>query len=389
MYQRTDTAVIRARRERRAVMRWLDVAMACSVISACLLLAPPTARSEDAAIMAQIAAADPLWDKRTGVSEQEPNYCAPTITRETNINAANRNSIEVGPPKFLVDDLGDGRVWRHCISVLNRYDAPRTIELSTLDLVGSLDPNVTIETRDDPKAMGTWIQLPIDRFTLQPGERALVPYLLTLPESPPGGTNIGGIRVSDVTVADGASAGAQISKSLVTQLQVTSPGGEARPIKVRDIRSTRFIWTNRDPSVLSVRYTVTNEGSVVDIVTPTLETYGLFGRRVGVVKGAPDVIVPNSTQRASIRWNPVPFIGVYNPKLVITSADGTTTIDLPRTWVLPPWPYVIGFFLALLALGFGIWRRRRNDWQQYLDDDDDAWDEDFPADDPYGETYGQ
>jgi hypothetical protein len=108
---------------------------------------------------------------------------------------------------------------------------------------------------------------------------------------------------------------------------------------------------------------------------PTLQVDGLLGRSVARVEGTPEVLIPASAQRQSLRWTGVPFIGVYTPTLRIESASGTRTIDLPRVWVLPPWPYILAVGVALLVLLIGVIRhRRRTGWRAYLDDDDpETW----------------
>ncbi len=312
-----------------------------------------------------------LYEQRVGVSENEPNYCGTEVTRETNPNAANRDSIEIGPPKFLVENLDESRVWRHCISILNRFDELRTIELSMIDVVGSPDPAVTLQTREAPTGVGSWIEPLVMRLELAPGERAIIPYLVRLPETLPGGTVVGGIRVTDTTDRDRETQATRLTRSLVSQLQITSPGGEAKDLDIGSISSTRLIWTGRDPSVIRATFTARNEGTILDTMTPRLVVDGLFGREVADVSGLPDVVLPDSAQRVSLRWPGVPFIGVYFPKLLVASATGTTTTDLPMVIVLPPWPYILATGAALLLLIGGWIRRRRRAWQMYLDDEDE------------------
>ena len=327
----------------------------------------PTATSST--LDAAIAAAPPLHEQRVGISRNEPDYCAPSLQRSTNPNAANLDSIEVGPPKYLVEGLDSSPTWRHCISVLNRFDEPRTISLSTLDVVGSTDPDVTVQTRDNAQGAGSWIELSVRELELAPGERAVVPYLLRLPATLPGGTVVGAIRVTDSTGSD-QEGGAKVTRSLVSQLQVTSPGGTARKLDIRSVRSTRLIWTGRDPEVIRSSFVAVNAGTILDTMTPRLVVDGLFGREVADIRGTPDVVLPDSAQRVTLRWDDVPFMGLYFPTVRVKSAAGTQPVDLPWVIVLPPMPYLIALAVALLLVVFGLVRRRRNSWRAYLDDDD-------------------
>jgi hypothetical protein len=261
------------------------------------------------------------------------------------------------------------------------------VQLSTLDVVGSLDPNVTLETRDEPAGVGAWIEPVVDRVVLAPGERVLVPYLLRVPQQPPVGSSVGGIRVTDVTDSELEGGGALITKSLIVQLQATFPGGEARELSIRSVDSTRLVWTNRDPEVVIAKFIAANEGTVIDTMTPTLEVDGLFGRRVATVKGVPEVMVPQSAQRQTLRWRPIPFIGVYSPTLKISSEAGEQVIELPRVYIIPPLPYLVALGVALALLVYGLVRRRsRRGWRAYLDeelDGDEFDDDEFPGE--YGD----
>lgn len=349
--------------------------------------AETTSPTPRAATGADLTALESLWPKRTGVSRSEPNYCQPIVSRDVNLSATNTNSIEAGPPKFLVEGLEAGATYRHCVFVFNRQKQPRTFELGTLDVDGSLDPRVTLRTEDKPSAVGAWITPALTTLTLQPGERALVPFTLQVPEQPPVGTNVGGVRVTDITNKEGSNGGALVRRSIILQLQVTFPGGESQDLSITQVRAPKFIWRGRDSTKYHLRYVVSNKGTVVDSITPTLRVDGLFGRRVFSVKGTPDVVVPGSAQYGRLRWGEVPWIGRYTPELVVKSEQGTRVVPLPTLWVIPPWPYVAAVGIALLATLIGFWHRRRHSWRQYLEDDDEFEDEPGhmprPGDDAY------
>jgi hypothetical protein len=326
--------------------------------------APP-----DAALQARIEAAPRLDDVRTGISTSEPEYCSASLVRSVNPNAANRSGIEAGPPKFLVEGLTAGSTWRHCVSIHNRSPEVRAVRIELLDITGSLDPNVRVETRPQPISVGSWITPLVTELVLEPGERVLVPYLLEVPTTPPGGTVAGGISVQDTMGSDLAGAGTRITRAVILQLQVTFPGGRAAPLQVEVERSTRFVWTGRDPDRAAATYTVSNVGEVVDLASPRLLVGGLFGRRVASVTAFPEVIIPQSALQYRTVWTNLPWIGVYRPTLEVKSGVDTQRIELPRVWVAPPWPVLLGFVLAVLLAVWGIVRRRQ-EWRAYLDEED-------------------
>jgi hypothetical protein len=110
---------------------------------------------------------------------------------------------------------------------------------------------------------------------------------------------------------------------------------------------------------------------------------------VASVKTSPDVLLPSSAQRQRLSWRPVPFIGVYSPKLRIKTEAGEQVINLPRVYIIPPTPYIVAVGVALLVLVFGLWRRRARDgWRSYLDEElegDDRDEDDEYVDGPDAE----
>ena len=353
------------------------VVLAVAAPSALAATSEAPAHPIDPAMSARLEAARSLYDLRTGISEDTPNTCTTEVVSEVNPNAANQGSLEAGPPKFVVEAPTSG-TWRFCFHVRNRSQDVRTLNLSTVDVFGSSDPKVTLDTSDDPKAAGSWITLAVPSVTLQPGELVRVPYVLEIPPDPPKGALAAGIRISDPPPEGDTSA---VTRSLVVQLGLEFPGGVARKPVVEDIESTRFIWSDRSPNVTRATFTIRNDGTVIDTVTPAMRIDGLFGIEVGATSTTPEVLLPEGAYRTSLRWSDVPFAGVYRPTLTIRSQHGDRTIELPRVYVLPPWPWLVVIGLSVAVFVFGFIRSRRAQWKQYLDEEydvDDEYDEGDP-----------
>lgn len=320
--------------------------------------------SLDPQLMERIEQARPLDDVRTAISETEPEYCSAELVSEINPNARNRSSIMAGPPKFVVEQLPPGSTWRHCVLMHNRSPQPRTVELDTLDIVGSLDPTVRLETEQEPRVVGTWIRLPTTRLELAPGELVLLPYLIEVPDEVPGGTATGGIAIRDVS-AQQTAAGARVTRTLILQLQITFPGGDPAELDIRGVRSTRFIWTGRTPERVRSRFVVANLGDELDVVNAELQIKGLFGHRDSVRSKAPEVVLPGSAYEVVLLWEDVPWVGTFRPAAVIRAESGDQRVQLARVWVFPPLPYLVALALAI-AFGLVAWWRRRRAWQYEL-----------------------
>ena len=69
---------------------------------------------------------------------------------------------------------------------------------------------------------------------------------------------------------------------------------------------------------------------------------------------ASTLVLPRGSRRISVRWNDMPWVGIYHPKLTVRCqtgcADGDSlTVRYPTLVVLPPW-WVLVLIAAAIAL---------------------------------------
>ncbi|MCZ4496359.1 MAG: hypothetical protein JWM25_942, partial [Thermoleophilia bacterium] len=243
------------------VFRYSAILVASLAVVLALLPASAAARTVATDPTIDLGDLPSLQEKRTGRSDNEPDFCSSRVEREVpNEAATDANSLEAGPSTFMVKDLQPGTTYWHCIFILNRQKATLTLELSASDVIGSTDPDVGF-TAEEPKILGSWVDFAAKRVTLLPGERIKVPYRLVVPDNPPAGTVSASLNIVDVTPSE--AEGTALHSSLGLALQVTFPGGEDRKVAVKDARWPGLVVRGSDSPRVRARYVVVNEGEVV------------------------------------------------------------------------------------------------------------------------------
>ena len=323
-------------------------------------------------------------EELTGLSKEQPNICTGVeINRDLPLTPASpRSGVGVFPAQVEVDSLKPGSSYRSCVVVVNTADTQETYQLSTIELIGSPDPDVGLELQLDPVSIGTWIHPLVTKVTVPPGASVEIPYLIDVPQTVPAGSVIGGLRL---TSAPSGTESTAFANSVVHRVYGTFPGGQNRRLDVTDVSAPRLLSKRKGDLAYRAKYIVTNKGAIVDVFSSELVVRGL-GRKVASAKTDPAVLLPDSAARQELVWRNLPWIGWYSPKVTIVTRNGNIDVPVPRVLILPPRPYVIALVAALLLpLVWFIWRtvRRRREWMQYIDeDDDDAIGEDDEAD-PY------
>lgn len=372
-------------------LRWI---LPC-LLPLALVAASAAARSTDIGFVpdtaspAEIAAAERLEEHLSGLSVQEPPLCREVTApvRQRDPNSVGEGEITVSPASTEMTDLEATSSYAYCFVVHNRGSDARRFQVSTLDITGAPDPRQQQLVVDPPRALGTWVRPATTEFSLAPGERIFVPYVLETPASLPGGTLTAGIRVTELPGPDAPAAGAVIQPSVVHRLHLTLPGGVARPLDVSQVRAPRLLSHDDAPIAYRARFVVTNRGTVLDVYEVRLDVKGLFGRRVGGAEVPTSTVLPNGANQVSMTWRQLPWIGWYRPRATVESRAGEVQVELPRLWILPSRPWLVAIVVAILLPFVALvvrWRRRRAEWQHYLDEEHD---DEHGEDDPYGDGH--
>lgn len=328
------------------------------------------------ATKAELARAEPLHPLLSGISKDYPDTCKgitePLRERLTGIEPIEQ--FDIGPPQIESSNLTQGRTYLTCISIMNRAAKTVGFELTTVDIVGSPDPDQKQELRFQPSVVGTWLRPALTKVRLAPLERIFIPFVIDVPTGAPAGTNVGGLQVTRLDEAPGGGVtGAGIRVSSIQKLIITFPGGEAKPVRVSRLKAPWILSRNKSEKVYRARFIAHNESSIVDAYDVKLDMTGL-GRSVGATRTDTSVLLPGGAERVVLRIGDMPWIGIYRPTAEIRGRGGEVPVRLPWLLVLPPWPYVVALVVAALLPLVALvrrWRARRAEWMLYLDDEEE------------------
>jgi hypothetical protein len=155
--------------------------------------------------------------------------------------------------------------------VINSGSEPVTLRLIAADgMTGQNGGTALIDRGNENTSprnrVGDWIQLSAEQVTLQPGEKATVPFTITVPADAAAGQHIGGLLVEDVNAsADNSNAQSgegQIVVHLVKRvgmaIVVTIPGDFNTSLSVDQIR---FVSQSDQGATFAV--TVSNQGNIL------------------------------------------------------------------------------------------------------------------------------
>lgn len=333
----------------------------------------------------EIAGAQPITPYLSGASTNEPDACLDTdgnplteFTEEVDRGVAEGNGLSVSPAAYEVTDLQPGVDYRLCVLIRNFSPQPAKVVVDDVDLRAAETADAGVTLIDQTNGVGTWVVPAKREFVAERGIVYKVPYVLRAPDKLPAGTVVGGVRIVRQAIDEPVQA------AVTQRLYISSPGGARGKLKVEGLTSSTLITGKPGKAALNVKYTMRSPSDYLNSVTGELTVTGL-GRKVASQKLSPTTLLPDGAERVRLRQDGLPWIGVYRPTITFETTNGTITKKLPLVWVLPPLLYTVLLVVALLIpVAYFIlrWRRRRQEWMAYLEDEDGLGEDDHDGD-PY------
>jgi hypothetical protein len=241
------------------------------------------------------------------------------------------------------------------VALTNGGDTAVTFDLVAADGYLTDAGSFDLRARDvEPTGGGAWIELD-DAVTVPPGETAVVPFTVAVPERATPGDHPAGVAAS-VTSSDGVVT---VDHRVGVRVDVHVPGEVVAAVDVTDVVATHHSsWNPFEPGEVTVDAVVTGAGNVVVDVAEHVEVTGPFGLGGPVeARSSDDVeLIPGSSVRTTLPVADVWPLGRVTVELTVTPtpADGADVVATPRTvtvttWALP-WPQLLAVLLLVMVV---------------------------------------
>lgn len=268
-------------------------------------------------------------------------------------------------------ELAPGETVTDFAQVNNFGDQPLTFQVYSQDATNTPGGAFTLQPADvEPAVVGAWIGLG-EQVTVAPGEHAIVPFTLTVPDNAPPGDHAGGIVASVATPGVDASGQQVIVDNRIgSRVYLRVAGDLAASLTLQGLEASyERSWVPFTSGDVEVSFEVHNTGNVRLGGEQWIESHGPFGlgERTVTLDALPEILPGESVVVTARVEGVAPLVRVtehvhVQPVPPADAREGTPpgpSTGHVSVWAMP-WPE-----LALLVLlGFGgclaWWKRRRS-----------------------------
>lgn len=235
---------------------------------------------------------------------------------------------------FVFDGVSSGRVTGR-VRVTNTGKGPGTAILFAVDATTGATSGAVYRAASDPReGVGAWLRLGSTQLRLGPGESAVVPFSLTLPDGTAAGDHLGGIVVKDANGDQTTKAGAlrvKVEHLAVVAVLVRTPGAAVPKIDLSQATAEISGGYQR------VFLRMTNSGNVLVKPEGTMILRDGDGQTVLQKEFSLDTFVPGSTIDYPIVLPKALATGAYEADVTLSTgtAFGNAGEPVETTATLP------------------------------------------------------
>lgn len=264
----------------------------------------------------------------------------------------------IGPGILDFGEVEPGKTVTANILVSNRIADNKTFEITVEDMTSSGDTSGSVTLLGDetgPYTIKDYVSFPSRTFTIDLGERAVVPVSITLPKDASPGGFYGSILISTVQTDEDSESSVRspVIARVGTLIFLTVKGDVIKSGGTKSLTLPNGKWWyEKGPIKFSILYE--NTGSVHSTPSGTLHIKNLFGEEVGFEELDPWFVLPHALRNRDIEWNRELLFGRYTATAAIDNGyNGTIEEVTVSFWVLP-WKVVGGVFLIIFVVLFLI-----------------------------------
>ena len=273
------------------------------------------------------------------------------------ITAQNDFVVEPGKTEVFLNP-GDNMVKN--ITITNRINKKVKFKLSTEDFVGTNDPMQPVTLLGDehsPYSLKDFIVPEIKEFTLELGEKIIIPVTISIPDNAEPRGYYGALIVSNDPDSQDDTGGKEVTgKTRIISrigslflLKINGEGKEEGNVESLKLIGPKKTFYSTRPEGFEIAYK--NTGNVHLVPYGTIAIKNMFGKTVNTLPVDAYFVLPDSTRYREIKWTDGFSLGFYTAHLSLNKGYGTEYANMDISfWVLPWKVLLIGFVsLALIV----------------------------------------
>lgn len=286
-----------------------------------------------------------------------------TIEKLPNITVS--NDFFVGPTENeLFLDPGQKAVRQ--LTITSRLGREMKFVISTEDFTGSKTgetATVLLGEEKGPYSLKDYLKPEISEFTLQHGEKMVLPIEIIIPEDAEPSGRYGAVLISAIPTATEleaeageAAAGIKVRARIASLYLVRVKGEVQENGFLREIKMTDPLKKIYEKGPFSFQLAFENKGNVHLVPYGVVEIKNLLGRTVGEIELSPWFAMPESLRLRTIKWDRGFAIGRYTALAKVNRGYQDIIDEKSVTFWVLPWrivvPSLIVLVLVILVFGY-------------------------------------
>lgn len=277
-------------------------------------------------------------------------------TKQEGMVAQNDFVVEPGKTELFVNP---GETVTKNITITNRIAKTVKFKLSTEDMVGTTDSESPIKLLGDemgPYSIKNFMKPEISEFSLDLGEKIIIPVTVTIPVDAEPRGYYGALIVSNEPeiIEEGQASQAEGKARLVSRigslffLRINGEGKEGGSLEdFKVIGPSKTFYQNR-PSGFEILFK--NTGNVHLVPHGRIVIKNILGRNVGEIPVDAYFSLPDSIRYREVFWSAGTGLGRYTANLSLFPGYGNENqVDSVSFWIIP-WKILLVTFVLLVFL---------------------------------------
>ncbi len=222
---------------------------------------------------------------------------------------------------WFIYNLVPGEEKKDAVVIQNTSEESLSAKIYPVDATTTKDGAFALLNESDPKKdVGAWIDLPVTKINLSPGESREVPFTINIPGSAKVGSHLGGIVLENLKTKEGK--GVDVVTRVGVRIYQTVPGNLVRLLDLTDLS-----WKLTGDKV-NLMFNLENRGNVhLDVIGKVEFINQLTGKKVAEEEADLRTITPEKPTEVPYVWEKTPLLGSYVARVTIDYGNEAEVIE--------------------------------------------------------------